>query len=137
MSDPTRFLNVDLDLQGDEPLAPLVAALEGAAFSLHDETGDGSFRATLELSADPSDALAGIRGFIAAVKALPASARAMWDRLASRRLDVGMQAGGGPAFRAELPTSVLAELARLELSLAITIYAAAGEERPDAPLGQA
>jgi deoxyribose-phosphate aldolase len=136
VSDPTRFLNVDLDLEGDEDLAPLVAAFEGAAFSLHDEAGDGTFRATLELSADPSNALTGIRGFIAAVEALPASARAIWDRLGSRRLDVGVQAGGGAAFRAELPASMLAQLARLGLSLAITIYAAVGKEHPDAPLGQ-
>jgi hypothetical protein len=136
VSDPTRFLNVDLDIEGDEDLAPLVAAFEGAAFALHDESGDGTFRATLELLADPGDALAGIRGFIAAVEALPARARAMWDGLGSRRLDVGVQAGDGPAFRAELPASMLAELARLELSLAITLYAAVVEQLPHAPLGQ-
>lgn len=127
MNGPTRFLNVDLDLEGDEDLAPLIAAFEGAAFALHDEASIGTHRATLELLTDPTDALAGIRGFITAADALPASARAIWDRLGSRRLDLGIQAGDGPAFRAVLPASLLTELARHGLGLAVTVYATVGE----------
>jgi hypothetical protein len=124
---PTHFLNVDLDLEGDEDLAPLIASFEEAAFTLHDEASNGTHRATLELLTDPTDALAGIRSFITAVEALPESTRAIWDRLGSRRLDVGVQAGDGPAFRAVLPASLLAELARHGLALAVTVYAAVGE----------
>jgi hypothetical protein len=94
--DEARFLNVDLDVYAPYDLAPLAAALEAGAMLLSSTQEDGTYRASFELNAQPADAAAGIRAFVALIEQLPVAQRALWDGATRRELSIGIRAGHSP-----------------------------------------
>src|SRR2546422_11734901 len=97
-----EFLNVDLDTESEQDLAPLVAALEPVTLLLHSGRVAKGYRASFELPVDPPDADSGICALADVVESLSSDARSIWDTAYVRDLNVGVQAGRG-ARSDELP----------------------------------
>ncbi|MEM6996905.1 MAG: hypothetical protein AAF721_40760 [Myxococcota bacterium] len=96
-SEPTHFINVDLDLQSGEALDPLIAHWGDRVFALrHDGSDENGWDGGFELGAQTSDAESTILGFVQLVEELPAELRERWDSLGKRNVDVGIQAGSHP-----------------------------------------
>ncbi|MBF5042922.1 hypothetical protein FGE12_11030 [Aggregicoccus sp. 17bor-14] len=127
----THFLNVDLELRSDAALAPLLQALQGFAFALHQEV----HWAVLELDTQPATAEEAVLLFADAVASLPASARALWYACRQRRLDIGILAGERPHSRDfVLSPAAVAALSEMAAELAITVYGSAtSREKPRVP----
>ena len=119
-AEPTRFLNVDLDLRSSQDLTPLLDTLQPHAHTIHDEPGLTS----LELNEHAADVESTLLVFVAAIEALPAPARALWDRCEERAFDVGIEGGLTPhSTTFPVTASTLEKLARLGATLRFTIYA--------------
>ncbi|MDB4927858.1 MAG: hypothetical protein JWM10_342 [Myxococcaceae bacterium] len=117
----TRFLNVDLDLRAGGDLRVLVHALAPTLFLINRAEG----LLTFELGEEMDSAERVMRAMVAAVRALPAPARALWDGCARRTMNVGVQAGGGPRrWATGVSTDVLTALAEIGAELVFTVYGA-------------
>ena len=121
----TRFLNVDLDLVGPVDLAPLVEALARTTVVIRHEVGADGEVAALELLHTPTTVEEALRGFAAIVRRLPKRARAAWDQLTTRTLDIGVQAGAEPhMFQLAAAADALAGIAEVGIGLGLTVYGA-------------
>jgi len=125
MSEPTHFINVDLDLASSESLAPLLEAWGDEVIVLHHTLvpGRGS-EAGLEVTAMTTTAQQTIRCFVRLVQRLDPELRALWDGFTERVLDIGIQSGtDGPHYwRFELSPKTLAEIQEIGARLAFTVY---------------
>jgi hypothetical protein len=123
MAASTRFLNVDLDLAGPVDLAPLLAALARTTVVLRHEVGAEGEIASLELLRGPATVEEALRGFAAIVRRLPRPARAAWEQLTTRALDVGVQPGAEPhMFQLAASAEALAGIAEVGMALVVTVY---------------
>jgi hypothetical protein len=133
-SEPTRFLNVDLELVATFDLASLLEHLSPTTFTLRDSVDDGRRTVWMELDADPKDADDAILRYAMLVESLPNDIRRLWDECEDRCLNVGIQSGLSPrvsAFR--ISTAALAKLAAIAARLEITVYSADGEQSEHRP----
>jgi hypothetical protein len=126
--DDTCFLNVDLDIEAPYDLAPLVKALGRRVYELHTGTlGDG-FQTHLEFfgaRGQPSSAAAAIEGFVGLLAKLRPTAKKFWDKATRRDFNIGIQSGAKPfAFELDIPSDLLAAVARLRGRIVVTVYSA-------------
>ncbi|WP_338868457.1 hypothetical protein [Myxococcus stipitatus] len=117
----TRFLNVDLDIEGED-LNELVTTLESRAIVLHHTNTTASF----ELLAQPPDPDTAIRNLFAVIDALPPETRALWEKCTLRRFSIGISAGHQPNSRTwVLALDTLKLVTQLRAEIDVTIYAPA------------
>jgi hypothetical protein len=123
----TTFLNVDLDLLASASLDPLASAFGRNAFLLHAGRAGRHYAARFELATSPRDPDRVIQEFVKLIQRLPRAARAMWNRAQVRELNIGIQAGATPyAYQFRLQPETLAQAARVNAHVAVTVYGAAG-----------
>jgi hypothetical protein len=125
-AEPTRFLNVDLELIGtpDIDLNPLLEHLAAATFTLRDSVEEGKRTVWLELNHGPQDLDEAIARFADLVESLPSDIRTHWDKCHDRCLNIGIQAGPVPhasAFR--IASTSLAKAAAISARMEVTVYA--------------
>jgi hypothetical protein len=119
----TTFLNVDLDLASKHDLAPLAKALQGRLLALHVGRIGRTYWARFELRRDPKTPDLAIRRLVAAIEALPAAARALWNRTSRRDFSVGIQAAGMPhASEFVIGSETVAMVSRVGGRIVFTIY---------------
>ena len=125
-SSPASFLNLDLEIDSGDDLAPLAEYLKGCAFVLYLGPAETGFRLSLEPLIDSQlccDPLACTEYFIALLEALPTKLAGVWAATSSRILDYGFDGGlECPPIRMDLPAPLLARIAKLRLDLRVTIY---------------
>lgn len=115
------FLNVDLDVESSEDLAPLIAALEPHACSMERPPGRASFELNQPVSPTTPEPL--VVAFVQAVSSLPPPIRAIWDRAARRTFDIGIQSGRRPLQEAHrLSPETLRLAADVDAEIAVTVY---------------
>lgn len=120
----SRFLNVDLEIEGDESLEPLVAVLSSSLFELRVERRRGRVLAAYETPGTSDDLGATLRALARAVKRLDPRARRVWSRARRRDFDVGIQAGTRPwCFRLPVAAKDLALILQIGGRLVLTVYA--------------
>ena len=117
----TKFLNVDLDIRGDSgDVENFLRLIESSVVVLNhaDEF------ASIELPRESAPLEETVMGLVELIGALEPDAKRIWDRLESRSLDVGIQAGCKP-HSASFAISVKAVglLAALKFEIAFTVYA--------------
>ena len=119
----THFITIDLDLESQDDPAVLIEALRNQVCVLRKDVEGAIHRTSFELTVSGSaDAL--LQDFIALIRALPPPARTLWDGCTARVFDLGFQAGSEPYSITEtISAEVVAALAELGASLAVTIYA--------------
>ena len=128
-SEPTQFLNVDLELVATFDLSPLLEHLNSATFTLCDSVDDGRRTVWMELDPDPKDADDAILRYAMLIESLPGDLRRLWDECEDRCLNVGIQSGVSPhasAFR--ISTGAIAKLVAIAARVEITVYSADGEK---------
>ncbi|MEQ1568579.1 MAG: hypothetical protein ABMA64_23275 [Myxococcota bacterium] len=127
----TSFLNVDLDLQGEFDLEPLLAGFGDDVVVVSRFDDDGQRHAALELSSElhqPYDAQTAVLGFARLVAALPPELRERWDA-AGACLNVGVQAGRQPYAEAlSLSAEAVAAAAAIGARIELTVYGAEVDE---------
>jgi hypothetical protein len=125
---PEFFLNVDLDIESTDDLAPLARAFGERVFVLERPGGRASFELSEPVSPTEPDAL--ILEFARMVNALPPAARGVWDRATRRALDIGIQSGHRPPNQAtyRLTPETLRAAADIGAEIAITVYALLPED---------
>src|SRR6266550_4287134 len=87
-----EFLNVDLDVESERDLAPLIAELESATHVLHAGPVEDGYRASFELPLDPTDPDRGICELADVIDSLSPEVRRIWDSARARDFNVGVQA---------------------------------------------
>jgi hypothetical protein len=121
----TGFLNVDLDIYSRSNLEALAAALSRKTFVLYLGRQGNRYSAHFEMSTLPKNADATIRGLAALIRALPRSARRLWDGAKTREFNIGLQAASvGRPIEVRLPPETIHDVASLGGQVAITVYPA-------------
>ena len=118
----TRFLNIDLDIVGENNLAPLLDALEPAAYVLN--PGPEPL-ATLELNEQERSVDDALAVFCAALEALPPDARAVWDACTKRVFNIGIESADEPyASEFNISAANVGRVAGLGAAITVTVYGA-------------
>jgi len=122
MSEPTTFLNVDLDLQAPFPLEDFLTHWgDDDMLVLHHGPAREGWSAHFEVADEHATT---IRAFITLIRKLPPELKKRWEGLSDRVFDIGIQAGATPtAWQAQLSHETLTEVAAIQARLVMTIYA--------------
>ncbi|MBL4684543.1 MAG: hypothetical protein JKY37_08145 [Nannocystaceae bacterium] len=125
-SQPTHFINVDLDLESRQSLTPFIEHWGDRVFVLrHDGCDDDGWTGGFELEDADRTAEEAILAFIDLVTSLPEQLRERWEALPKRHLDVGIQAGSHPrSWNFSLAPETLARLNEIRVRLVCTVYPA-------------
>jgi hypothetical protein len=117
------LLNVDLEVQSQHDLQPLIDGLEPGAFALERPPGRACFE-LLSSATRPDDPEPLILEFVRLVRGLSPPGRVAWDRASGRVLDIGFQSALEP-FQATYRFSpeTMGAVAEIGAALAVTIYA--------------
>jgi hypothetical protein len=122
----TTFLNVDLEVISRTPLDPLVQAFGRKVDVLHVGPWGRRYGAHVEVAGSGyrgnADSL--IRRLATLIKALPQSARRLWDTAQSREFNVGIEAAAkSRTFELRLERETLMAVAGVAGRIVITVYA--------------
>jgi hypothetical protein len=122
----TTFLNVDLEVISRTPLDPLVQAFGRKVDVLHVGPWGRRYGAHVEVAGSGyrgnADSL--IRRLATLIKALPQSARRLWDTAQSREFNVGIEAAAkSRTFELRLERETLMAVAGIAGRIVITVYA--------------
>jgi hypothetical protein len=120
---PTVFLAVDLELVGDERIPQLIDALANTMFCLtpHDS---GQSVWCLELRSASTHLQPDLVRMVDALCRLPPDLRTILAACSRKQVNVGIQAGAGAkSYEFAVAPDVLATLASLDVSFAVTVYA--------------
>ena len=128
--EPTRYLNVDLDIYSRVSLKGLVDAMGDQAFVLFVGGERQKYEAHLEVTSShimtPDRAIIGLTQL---VKRLPPRYRKLWDSARSREFNVGVQSGLEPySFELRLDRRTVDAVRNVGGALVVTVYAPALEE---------
>jgi hypothetical protein len=126
-------LNVDLEIgaRTRAELAPLIEALEGKLFELFRGRIGGLYRMHYEVSGPNAGADATIRALVAAIDALPPTARRAWANAAMRDFNVGVElASGERCVELAIDAETVQRVAALAGRIAFTAYPAAPMAAP-------
>jgi hypothetical protein len=128
MSEPTTFLNVDLEVLADYDLSGLAKALEVSRRCFVVDSGpwwQGGYHASFELARASKTPDSTIRGLARLVSTLPSPTRRLWTRARRRFLSIGIQAGHEPRmFEAVITQGALRAALEINAEVVLTIYGA-------------
>jgi hypothetical protein len=132
-SEPTQYLNVDLDIFSRFALQGLVGAMGDEVLVLYVGGKGRANEAHVELAASHSmTADSTIIDLARLVKRLPPRYRKIWNSAKSREFSVGIQAGLEPhSFDLRLGRRTLDAVREIGGELVVTVYAPVGEEAKD------
>jgi len=113
------FLNVDLDLEFEGDIGPLIVGFGSAVTELHRREGFAS----LELRrTQPENADEGIEGWHRLVTALGRRTRALWDGCRRRSMNVGVDAPASHSVEFPVSRGSIERLHELGADLVLTVY---------------
>lgn len=123
-SEPTHFLNVDLELTTRGEIAPLLAQWSKKIVVLRDSTDDGLRTIWLEVVPEQRGVEQVLLCFLDMVAKLPDDVRDLWNACDDRCFNVGIQAGSTPHDSTySISPETLAQIASLMARVAFTVYA--------------
>ena len=123
VSNPAKFLNLDLVLRAPVDLEALAEYFGDSVFLLYKGAAEGAFLLALEpslVNADPETCLGHL---LELIERLPEDLRDLWDRCTSKAFDFGFDGGfAAPSFTVQLPPALLGRIARLGGEIHVTVY---------------
>jgi hypothetical protein len=129
---PTRVLNVDLDLVAKADLSPLLERFGRSVFVLRNTVDRRVHTLWLELSTPPRNIDQAVLRYAALVRRLPHRERRLWNACRSRRVNIGIQAEAAPhAQYFELSETAVLGATEISASVVITVYGTPTDERGD------
>lgn len=124
MEHSLAFLNVDLDLQAPQPLTTLIQEWGEQVIVLRDDTEEGCYYFSCELTICSSDPESLLWEFVALINGLSPAAQAEWQSCHQRVLDCGYISGAEPSYlQTHFPADLLQAITAAGASLALTFYA--------------
>ena len=118
----TTFLNIDLDLESENDLQPLIDAWGEEIFVLGLDNDDGIWRGSFETMEDEAEKI--IDKYYQLVTGLSPVLRELWDNTNQRIFDIGFEAGSElRIFQSHLSEQSIAKINSIGGRLTITIYA--------------
>lgn len=123
-TEDAQFLNVDLDIYSKSDLQPLVNGFGDKVIPLYVGPERGLNSAHLELSKlrTPS-ADSTILAFCTSIRALPRTARKLWNRAKTREFSVGVEVGQqGSACDIRIEARTVKRVAELDGTIVLTVY---------------
>jgi hypothetical protein len=122
-SQPTGFLNVDLDVYSRSDLTPFVDALSKKALVLYLGREGRVHSAHFELRTSPKDANAAIRGFAALLQSLPRVTRKLWNEATVRDFNIGIQSSSErQRHTTQLSAEAIQAASALKGQIVVTVY---------------
>jgi len=134
--EPTKYINVDLDIFSRVPLKELVDAMGEEAFVLYVGGERQKYEAHVELASSHMGMTADrtIIGLTRLVKRLPPRYRKVWDSAKSREFNVGIEAGLEPhSFELRLDRRTVDAMREVGGALVVTVYAPVLETAKTSP----
>jgi hypothetical protein len=127
-TEPTSFINVDLEISSESDLSELVNHLAKDLCLLHHSQAEGKHHASFEVR--PSTSTDNPNEFIAVfhtvISSLPSPLRPIWDNCQRRLFDIGIQGGWKPnIYTIPLTANCISQLAELQTECLVTIYGTA------------
>lgn len=133
LSQDFKFLNVDLEIESNKDLTPLLQELEGKADAIyHRGFKDGFDQANLNHSTypdcDDETKLIGqsnllIAAFCDLLENLSETTRNLWEDSKVKYFDVGYECGNkSSGYRTEITTETMRRCAELGVSIRMTVY---------------
>lgn len=120
-----HFLNVDLEIESDRNLQPIVDSFGNDAVNLYCGQARGHYLATFEVANVATDADSIISYFCMLVKALDKEAKELWDNALTKVFDIGYESvleARSYSYSSEIRAETIEIVAALGASLRITIY---------------
>ncbi|MBK8252362.1 MAG: hypothetical protein IPK82_06800 [Polyangiaceae bacterium] len=118
------LLGTELEVVAEVDLQPLLESFQHQVAVIRNSLDEGRYTLWVELTQTDGTVEDAVRQYTALVKALPPSARTLWDSAIDRCLNTGVQAGYAPhAFPVGLSTNAMALAVRASLRHVFTIYA--------------
>jgi len=118
----THFLNIDLDIESEKDIAPLVQELSQKLIEMTYHNCEGIYRASFESSKSEMEDI--IAAYISAIRELTFEAKCLWDGCIKREFNVGFQAENRPrSYEKSISSRSLSEIASVGGQIGITIYA--------------
>ena len=124
--EPTKYLNVDLDIYSRVPLNDLVDSMGRDVLVLYAGGTRQKYEAHLELASSLMDVTADrtIIGLTRLVKRLPPRYRKIWDSARSREFNIGIEAGLEPrSFEVRLDRRTVDAVTEVGGAIVVTVYA--------------
>jgi hypothetical protein len=124
--EPTKYINVDLDIYSRVPLTGLIEAMGDGAFVLYVGGERQKYEAHIELGSSHMGMTADrtIIGLTRLVKRLPPRYRKIWNSAKSREFNIGIEAGLEPhGFELRLDRRTVDAVKEVGGALVITVYA--------------
>lgn len=120
----THLLGAELELVAPYDLEPLLAHIRSSVGIVRNSVDEGVHTLWLELVPTEKTLDEAMHRYVALVQGLPPALRDLWDRAIARCVNVGVDVGLGPhAFHVNASNAALAQAARVDMGLVVTVYA--------------
>ena len=118
----TIFLNIDLDIESEVDLSPIVKSFGENVSVMRNDEKDGVFYASFETGFTTISDI--ISEYSRLVENLDSEAKDIWNKCKKRRFDFGYECGIKPyAYYSTLSNEVVAKIYEIGGEIGITIYA--------------
>ena len=116
-----HFLNIDLDVESTDDLAPIIQEWEDRVIVFRNEEVDGIYYGSFETSQSGLEEI--IEEYYSLITGLSHESRLIWDRALKRKFDFGYEGGHKPNyFQSNISAQHLSKLVEIGGSMVITIY---------------
>ena len=126
MSEPPKFLNLDVVLKSNSDLGTLVRHLDQdeRVFVLSHQEFAGQSQLVLELTLEEAPEVRSYtQHFLTIIDQLPDPMLELWKACSSRGFDYGFEGGNEyPTLEARIPADLLIQIGRIGADIGITVY---------------
>ena len=122
-----KFLNIDLEIESKENIAPLVKEFEKHWVVFHFSENKGLYSASFETAQMSTKEI--INEYFKVIDSLNGAVLELWKNCLTRKFDIGFDSGHTPrSFSYELSKEVLNKIISIRGTINITIYPTSNNE---------
>ena len=123
-----EFLNIDLDLESDSDLSPIIQEFGENLIVLNNKKEKGFHKVSFELAGLNGDPDYLFEKYFILIDGLSEVGKGLWQGCSKKMFDLGFESGeNSGGLQTELPQSIINKLSSLGATVAITIYGLSNE----------